>query len=357
MNMKNIKTMMKKLVRNEMKELVKTIDKRMENEKTNDDDSVVMKRNKGVTFDSDMMNSRLEENKKTTNGKDIEFDPNLRPAKQQQQKRNRVYEIYISQFEKGTQIQIIEQHILKNTNLSEEVFNIEEIRSNSTKRSSNYIAFKITTLKEQAYDDIMQIWEPHFSARDFRPSTSERPTNSFLVGPSMNDMGYGRSEYTPNAPYNNEKQNEKVHQRDKQQYTMNTQMNRNRDEHNRTPTQNNYEGSATPSRYYYSGGKRGAMSQYEGRLERSHHYQQQTPHNYQHTNTNIRSQRYQQQSQTPQKQQHTNTRTNFFGQENQSQQYRRVIENQTARRSNTYNIERPNNTIKYRYQQNLNKRE
>lgn len=148
----NIKKECKK-VREEMLEYIK-------NENTKNEDSL----KSGVKFDL-TRTTPYESEPKLNNTK---FDTNLRPAKQSQNKESKIYEIYVSKFEEGTSTDAIEQHIMNNTSIvHNDAFKIEEIISKSYKGRRDYIAFKITALKYEIYNEIMDIWAPHFIARDF----------------------------------------------------------------------------------------------------------------------------------------------------------------------------------------------
>jgi len=104
----------------------------------------------------------------------------LPPDNKQKQKpietNNKVFEIYLSKFHPQTTTDDIKQYISNlNTNLVPDSFVIQPlIRSNVAKEKLSFVSFKITTLRKETYDVIMNkdIWSPDFSAEPFIKSSS-----------------------------------------------------------------------------------------------------------------------------------------------------------------------------------------
>lgn len=68
----------------------------------------------------------------------------------------------------------IVQHVMSNTTIiNDEAFKVEKLSN----YKSDYVSFKISTLKKELYMMIKHIWEPHYTARDFiENSMSRTPT-------------------------------------------------------------------------------------------------------------------------------------------------------------------------------------
>lgn len=205
------------------------------------------------------MQRNEKENTAEQNENNTKFNENLKPAKQTQHKENKTYEIYVGKFEYGTTIEYIEQHIMNNTTIiSPETFNVEEIMSKNNVRKPNYIAFKITTLKHDLYEQILNIWKPHFHARDFGPPPNERTktqgdTNEYRVEQTrQNRYEDAEKRYgTQRTPFTNTNTNHHAGYKrtQQQQYTPRRYEMRNRFEREKTPKQYNYERENTPRHY------------------------------------------------------------------------------------------------------------
>lgn len=83
-----------------------------------------------MTFSIDLRNMSQAQQAKQNNN-NINIDDNLRPAKQSKDvyKDSKVHEIYVSKFECDVTTEIVEQHILKNTDIPKDAFKIDEMRS------------------------------------------------------------------------------------------------------------------------------------------------------------------------------------------------------------------------------------
>lgn len=82
-----------------------------------------------------------------------------------------VYEIYVSKFDTSVTCDNIASHIIDNTPInSNDSFNVTPlITTQEELERKNYIAFKITTLKREIYEMILNktIWSPHYEAKMF----------------------------------------------------------------------------------------------------------------------------------------------------------------------------------------------
>lgn len=114
-----------------------------------------------------------------TNGNDTNttaFHMNLRPAMKSQHRETNMHAIYVGKFEYGTTRDKIEEHIMNNTSaITNEGFEIEQITSSKFEKP-NYVAFKISTLKYELYNEIMKIWAPHFVAREYKTKQTNNET-------------------------------------------------------------------------------------------------------------------------------------------------------------------------------------
>lgn len=115
----------------------------------------------------------------TTKGRRVTF-VDLKSPEQSVTKQKSVYMIHISKFDSSQKTEQIEQHIMNNTTIiNPDSFNIERLENNSYDKSkSKSVTFKLTTLKKQVYDEIMNktLWEPKYKARDFVPSQHKNNT-------------------------------------------------------------------------------------------------------------------------------------------------------------------------------------
>lgn len=187
-----------------------------------------------------------------------------------------MYEIYVSKFECDTQTEVIEQHITNNTNINKHTFTIEEMKSSGLR--TNYKAFKITTLKREIYNEIMDIWAPKLKARDFKPTINEGgQTNTNKYHEKATNM-YNR---TPNKSYNL-RMDETRYETNKHNWQFtprknvshNQNMSQSNYEQNKTPTNDKYEKKFTPERYNYNTERREMGRLYNGQYEQK--YQQPT---------------------------------------------------------------------------------
>lgn len=92
------------------------------------------------------------------------------PQQQQQnvgiQESTNIHEIYVAKFKLGTTTEAIKQHIMdKTTIIHPECFKVTELQSK--KENRDYVAFKISTLQIELYNEIMGIWAPDFTARKY----------------------------------------------------------------------------------------------------------------------------------------------------------------------------------------------
>lgn len=212
--------------------------------------------NRSVTFSDELRNMSHEQTEEQNNH-NIQFDENLRPARQTTEiyRGNKVYEIYVSKFECDAKTDIVEEHIYKNTQISNLAYTIDEVRSNNNERNRNYKAFKITTLTHENYEKILRIWAPRFVAREFRPSTHEKGKTK-MNEENRTEM-YGR---TPTEAYRSDRD---------RQYTP----------RKNTPMNNRYDKYATPRGYENN---RERERQHSDRFDRQNRQQQ----NWQEQNTN-----------------------------------------------------------------------
>ena len=106
-------------------------------------------------------------------------DEYLRPPKvkkntqtiQTIQNENEIKAIYVSKFEYGTTKEAIKNHILRETTITDkDAFEVEKLHSKSVGQP-DYVAFKISTVNEEYYDEIMNIWSPKFFARKYEAQT------------------------------------------------------------------------------------------------------------------------------------------------------------------------------------------
>lgn len=282
------------ILKREMDKITKTINDKVTKECKKVSETVIVQIeknksmqhvNKNVTFSNDICNTSHEQTEAEHNN-NIQFDTNLKPAKQTKDtyKESKVHEMYVSKFACDVTKEIVEQHILNNTDISKEAFKIEEMRSTNNERERNYKAYKITTLTHKNYEEIMQIWEPNFVAREFRPSMYEKGQTK------PNTFQNSRNEIFKRTP--NETYRMRASERERQ-YTP----------RKNTPMNNKYDRYATPERYNYNySGERGERERHDSdRFGRQNRKQQQ-----QFTNEH--------------EDQHTNTRTNFLDRNRKAQQ-------------------------------------
>lgn len=175
------------------------------------------------------------------------FNTKLKPAKQTQHTTNEKYEIYVAKFEYGTEKEWIEQHIMDNTTiLSNDAFKIEEIVSKRNLNRPNYVAFKITALKYEIYKQIMNIWTPHFTARDFIQSKYERIQEQGAQKRYQGDITHKEYRYeTEKFKYRTPKKKMEygkyIKENQQNHYTPNRYKTRERYERQQTPKQRDYE--------------------------------------------------------------------------------------------------------------------
>lgn len=227
---------MKKLIKSAVTKQLKTEMDRMQ--KMIEEIRNSVGKTKHVRFSDETIASEYEEDVDEFDGngqnkRNIHFDQQMIPTKQMNRnyRTNKVYEMYVSKFECDMSVEIIEQHITTNTSLSTQTFSIEEIRSSSSNgRTPNYKAFKITTLKREIYEEILEIWAPHYNAREFKRNTNER-------GQTTRNINNTTPNTTPNKTYNT---------------TMNSTRNRTNKRNwqltpNKTVSQNGYGQNRTPN--------------------------------------------------------------------------------------------------------------
>lgn len=218
---------------------------------------------RGVTFGEELYNMSQEQMEEQNNN-NIQFDDNLRPATEIY-KENKAYEIYVSKFECDAKKEIVEEHIFKNTQISNQAYKIDEVRSNNNERNRNYKAFKITTLTYENYEKILRIWAPRFVAREFRPS--------------MNEKG--------NTKMNEENRTEMHRRTPTEAYRRTSDRDRQYTPRKNTPMNNKYEKYATPGGY---DNNRERERQYNDRFDRPNRQQhQQQQQHWQEQNTNART--------------------------------------------------------------------
>lgn len=308
--MKKMKQMMKKtmtkLMQKEIEKMTNTINEKLKNKEEQTKDNHEKEKEyinpfstKKVTFDNNINKNKTNEYEKTSqvnlqkqnqNNKNIQFSPNLKAIQQSQHKNNnKSYDIYVSKFEYGTAIETIEQHIMNNTNkdiVSKHTFKIEEMISSSDTRRPDYIAFKITTLKKEIYEEIMQIWAPHFNARDFRPSMNIR--NKTVNKNEYRENRFEQNRYeTPRESYKNRTYDRRYIRENQQfQNTPIKNAKNNRYEMYDTPINNirNRNTYPTPNNNKYERDRRERERQYAERSERSKRYKQNIQQNDQQTN-------------------------------------------------------------------------
>lgn len=117
--------------------------------------------------------------------------------------------IHVSKFPLGTQKEDIVEHVMQNTSIVDpEDFLVETLGS----AKSDYVSYKISTISTTMYDEIKNIWSPHYVARDFRPIRKNTnmemkrtrpfgmknvayPPNSYKK--NYRDMRYEKQKHTP----------------------------------------------------------------------------------------------------------------------------------------------------------------
>lgn len=98
------------------------------------------------------------------NDSHLVFSEKMKPATQTKTTDKNRYEIYVAKFAVGTTVSDIVEHVMKNTSIiNPEAFKVEICNSNS-----DYIAFKVSTLNKEPYDEIMNIWSPYYVASKYR---------------------------------------------------------------------------------------------------------------------------------------------------------------------------------------------
>lgn len=251
---------------------------------------------RSVRFNEDILANEMNRNEYENteqNEQNIQFDEQLIPTKQtnDNHSESKLYEIYVSKFACNILAESIEQHITRNTEHSTNTFKIEEIKSNNNSgRAPNYKAFKITTLKRNIYNDIMNIWEPHYKARDFIPTTIERGQTATNTRYEYTTNTHNR---TPNRTYIRPNDTGYNAQRQNKQFTPKRNMSYNRNEQNRTTTNNGFERNVTPERHNYNTERRQTGRQYNNRQSEQQNIQQ-TNRQSSFLDTNTQSQQYQQ---------------------------------------------------------------
>lgn len=296
-HMKKMKQMIQHTVTKQMKIETEKIERIIKETISEQRERNTFKKRRNVRFNDNISMDDMDRNEYENieqSERNIQFDAQLIPTKQINNE-NKLYEIYVSKFACNIPTEFIEQHITCNTNYSTHTFTIEEIKSNNNSgRTPNYKAFKITTLKRDIYNDIMNIWEPHYKARDFIPTKIEggqTATNTYY------EHTTNTHDRTPNRTYNM-RSNDTGHNtyRQNKQFTPKRNMSYSRNEQNGTKTNNGFERNVTPERHNYNTERRQMSRQYNRQSE-----QQQQKQNIQQMNTlsnfldmNTQSQQYQQ---------------------------------------------------------------
>lgn len=136
---------------------------------------------------------------KTSNTK-VTFNGNLQPPIQKDKRLNKynlgAYAIHVSKFDMKTTEDDIDEHILKNTDIiSKELFQVQILNS----KKADYNSFKITSLSHDIYRKIMDIWAPHFVAREFNetPFKSASINKTPMIRPN-NRVSFGKHQEEPN---------------------------------------------------------------------------------------------------------------------------------------------------------------
>lgn len=123
------------------------------------------KKIKKVTF-LDENNSNTQKTKDNNDkGKVKKLKP---PNINTEDEKRDIYEIHLSKFHINTTEKDIETHIMENTKIKNiDTFKITKILSRNEDKNKSYIAFKITTLNQQIYEQIIneKIWKPEFEAK------------------------------------------------------------------------------------------------------------------------------------------------------------------------------------------------
>lgn len=192
------------MIENEMNKLVNKLNEIIINECNNLKEKIltqnytVQKATKSVIINAPETNEQRNRNGKSTKKTQSSITDYLTQTKRKEQheiknclrppqqikkptmtknKDREIYEMYVSQFEYGTKEEMIIQHILEKTEIvNKDSFNVEEIESKSSEEP-NYVAFKITTLKKELYDEILGIWAPDFYAREYKSKQTNETNN------------------------------------------------------------------------------------------------------------------------------------------------------------------------------------
>lgn len=130
------------------------------------------KKNKGVPYAPE-----------PTDDEDDECDTNVNvksgqkyvmPEQQNSANEQYVYAMHVSQFNVNKKVDEIVDIVMNHTSITDPSDFLVEKLSN---HKSNYASFKISTKAREVYDDIKNIWHPHYYARDFRPAKNNFNSN------------------------------------------------------------------------------------------------------------------------------------------------------------------------------------
>lgn len=126
--------------------------------------------------------------KKATNGNNNNIEtPNiniqnkdkinkLKPPKIEENEERDIYEIHIARFDIKTTEKDIETFIMDKTKIKyKDTFKVIKIKGRIDDETKNYTAFKVTTLNSDVYKQVInpKIWEPEFTARDYKPKITK----------------------------------------------------------------------------------------------------------------------------------------------------------------------------------------
>lgn len=206
--------------------------------------------NRTVTFETPQSNESIDNDESNQNDHRTKFSVNLIPgepntpaqnetSEQQQQNQqhtsfsdrlnvpvnsnNRIEEVYaihVSRFPLNIVVDDIIQHIMNNTEIiNPDAFKIERL----DKLGSDFISFKISTLKHDVYKMILDIWAPHYTARNFNTSP-----HKYKRTPKPTPKKFHPERYANETPRNESQRHKNVtpHRREHQQYAGNVNNSR-----------------------------------------------------------------------------------------------------------------------------------
>lgn len=327
-DMKKVKQMIQKTITKQFMKEMETM-KQIVNDR-NDEVMSLTARQRNVKFDERIlvreMSGDESDQRERVNENNVQFSENLIPeqiTKQTTHRENKLYSIYVSQFKCGINPNVIEEHIMRNTDIiNPDAFAIEVVES--ARKDKNYIAFKISTLKYEIYNKIKHIWSPHYTARDFIPTTSENFTAHGNTDSYRQDRYKQRNRETLNRNYSTPREYNNMRTNDTR-YTNENRWTENQNQAPNTPrrnttneryeqskaqTYNKFNRNSTPNRYR-GGNERG--SQHTGRYEQAQGNQRYTQNN----NNPFRP----------------NSNTNFLERENETQQIQTTRNNYQQNRN------------------------